>query len=112
MKLITIISRITSEGFKQKVGIMVASTSAGLFGNLGANQSKLNTRRGKSFLWRDAVRRMKGKALQVRGEHTPGSKLKELRVQLKTEAAAERQKHALILINSILIVALTLAIIA
>lgn len=91
---------------------MVASTSAGLFGNLGANQGRLNTRRGKSFLWRGAVRRMKGKALEDRVEHTSGSKLKELRAQLRTEAVQERQKHVLILVNSILLVALTLMIIA
>ncbi len=91
---------------------MVASTSAGLFGNLGANQGKLNTRRGKSFLWGDAVRRMKGKALEIKGDYTSGSRLKELRARLKTEAVEERQKRALILINSILIVALTLVLIA
>ncbi len=91
---------------------MVASTSSGLFGNLGANQSKLNTRRGKSFLWRNAVRRMKGKALEDKEERTSGHKLKELRAQLKNEAAQDRQKHVLILLNSILLVVLTLMIIS
>ncbi len=87
---------------------MVATTSAGLFGNLGANHGKLNTRKGKSFLWGNANRRMQGHNLKIQEQPASKSKLKKLRAQIKAEAALVTQKQVLILINSALVAALAL----
>ena len=113
MEPFTTIWRIISVGFKQlKGGVMVGISSSGLFGNLGANQGKLNTRKGRSFLAKDATRRMQGKDYKMDEKSYSKSKLKDLKARLRSEAALERQKNILILVNSALVVALTLMIIA
>ena len=91
---------------------MATMTSAGLFGNLGANHGKLNTRRGKSFLWRDATRRMEGQNFKMQQQRASKTYLTSLRAQLKTEATLVRQKNLLLLVNSALLATLILMAIA
>lgn len=88
----------------------MVATSAGLFGNLGANQGKLNTRKGKSFLWGGATRRMQGNDLKVNYKNPSKATLKKFRKQLKAESALVRQKQLLILVNSVLLAALAVTI--
>ena len=91
--------------------MVTTTSSSGLFGNLGANQGRLNTKRGKSFLWKDATRRLSGKNMKMKAQGGSKEEVSAIKKRMQLENTLEDQKRVLVLINSALLAALALLII-
>lgn len=85
---------------------MAIVANTGLFGSMTANQSKLNSRKNKRFLWNGISRRFHKKDISIRHKEMSKSQKKRLLMYLKDENRMERQKDLLMLIISVLIVSL------
>lgn len=85
---------------------MAIVANTGLFGSMTANQSKLNSRKNKRFLWRGISRRFDNRDITVRHKEMSKSQKKRLLKYLKAENKHERQKNLLLLIISVLVVSL------
>lgn len=90
---------------------MAAITSSGAFSTHNSNQSFLNTRRNKGFLYKGAVRRFENTNLKFESVPVSDTKMTQFKVWLKDDIAQKRKTDALILVISVLLVKVALLVI-
>lgn len=91
---------------------MGAISSSGSFSTHSANQSFLNTRRNKSFLYKGATRRFENTNVKLESTPTSLSKMNKFKSWLLEDIAQERKTEILILVISVLLVQVVLLAIA
>lgn len=90
---------------------MSAITSSGAFSTHSSNQSLLNTRRNKGFLYKGAVRRFENTNVQFESVPMSDTKKTQFQAWLKQDMAQKRKTDVLILVISVLIVKVALLVI-
>jgi len=87
---------------------MGAISSSGSFSTHSSNQSLLNTRRNKSFLYKGVTRRFENTNMKLETVPVSSSKMKKFKSWLSADIAQQRKTDVLILIISVLLVKVAL----
>jgi len=90
---------------------MGAISSSGSFSTHSSNQSLLNTRRNKSFLYKGATRRFENTNLKLETVPVSTSRMNKFKSWLSADIAQERKTDILILVISVLLVKVALLVI-
>ncbi len=90
---------------------MMTITSSGAFSTHSSNQSFLNTKRNKSFLYKGATRRFENTNLKLETSSVSTSRREKFKAWLRKDIAQERKTDVLMLVVSILIVKVALLVI-
>ncbi|OEK04258.1 hypothetical protein [Roseivirga misakiensis] len=91
---------------------MIGVNSTGAFGTHNANQSLLNSRKGRPFLQGSAVRRFQNSDIELAIQEPSKSKRKQFKAWLKKDNAMERKISLLTLVVSFLAAKVILLLIA
>ena len=90
---------------------MGAISSSGSFSTHSFNQSLLNTRKNKSFLYKGATRRFENTNLKLETVPVSASRMNKFKSWLSADITQERKKDILILVISVLLVKVALLVI-
>ncbi|MFY0592943.1 hypothetical protein [Roseivirga sp.] len=91
---------------------MIGVNSTGAFGTHNANQSLLNTRKGRPFLQSGAVRRFQNSNIELAIQEPSTSKREQFKSWLRKDNATERKISLLTLAVSLLAAKVLLLLIA
>lgn len=89
---------------KLKYKIMIGVSSTGSFSTLSANQSLLNSRKGRPFLNGGSIHRFHNSDIELSVKEQSLSKRAQFKTWLKKETAHEKKVSFLILVISVLVV--------
>ncbi len=90
---------------------MISAANSGLFNTITANQSKLNTKRNKDFLWGGMPRRFNNRHIDVKSDKLSGEQKKRFLDRLRSSNAEETQKDWYKLTISVLLTVLLLSVV-
>ena len=82
---------------------MVMSANSGLFSSLGSNQSKLNTRKNKDFMWGAMPRRLVNNKNKVGTQKVSAKEQRRFEHWLEETKAMDRQRDIYSLTVSVLL---------
>ena len=90
---------------------MISAANSGLFNTISANQSKLNTKRNREFLWGGMPRRFSNRNMDLSSKELTGEKRKKFLHRLRSAQAEENQKDWYKLTISVLVTLLILSVV-
>ena len=87
---------------------MISAANSGLFNTISANQSKLNTKRNKEFLWGGSPRRFSNRHIDLKMKKMSGEQKRRFIDRIRSAQAEENQKDWYKLTISVLLTILLL----
>lgn len=88
---------------------MVGAANSGLFNTIAANQSKLNSRKQKEFLWAGSPRRFENNNIKIATEQSSKEEKSRFLKRLRSSQAEETQKEWFKLTVSVLLTTILLS---
>lgn len=87
---------------------MISAANSGLFNTISANQSKLNTKRNREFLWGGIPRRFNNRHIDLKSKKLSGEQKRRFIDRIRSAQAEENQKDWYKLTISVLLTILLL----